>query len=599
MSKVATEVSSSLFWHPFEGVVEKEPLFVQYQKYDAQSATSSEISWYIESPANGVLLDNEVWLHTTLQITDGDIQPITSIRSAWCNTNAAVSSCDVPTDTGTLTAFRSGCPIQRCCQSIALDINGTVMTYEFSKYHDAFNRMFLTKEEAGSVFPSGGGFLDDGAHLGLYDGYFPNQGNAYVNIWGNTITPTGNAALSVGTSGYKGNNGTQTATTTVSNYVGNNYRLTNMGFSKRAQFLEYMWRTADPVGSGVGRVYQDATRGAASSTRYPAAITLHIYEKLAFSPFHLYDNRDIKMSIPNIRNLSLTFQFHSSYWRNMFRCAIQAPDMNSNSIDFYSIKPQLFLRWYTPPPGYVIPKQVSLPVTKVWTYTNSTLTKFDLSDTYGATSYPVQVSSGFSVSNISLPAVPDLFLIYFKRRLSEYSVLYPDDYNLSIKSIQIDFEGNSGKLNNSSPIHFWNMYRRHLRLYPADRDDFQSWYRYHCVLAVTASDMGVIKGPGMDNPIQLSLSNVVLEYYYMIPSYNNLTNADGGGNGLHDPSFNPENANENVNFDLHIVCVYDKYALTLTADGSSALQLLRVNSQGTSTAPPQAVGPSSLADISI
>src|SRR6478736_2153565 len=540
MSKVATEVSSSLFWHPFEGVIEKEPLFVQYQRYQAQSATPSEISWYIESPANGVLLDNEVWLHTTMTIIDAAFNAGGALRNAWCvGANATYLTKGVAYDMDILTAFRSGCIMQRACQSIALDINGTVMTYEFSKYHDAFNRMFLTKEEAGSVFPSGGGCLDDGSHLGNYEGYYPNAVSRA--LLGAQVTNVTNEAIGK-----------------------NKYR---------------------------------------SGTAQNAAVLCDFYEKLAFSPFHLYDNRDIKMSIPNIRNFSLTMQFYSSYWNNMFRCARSTPTMSSTSVDFYSVKPELLLRWYTPPSGYVIPKQVTMPVTKVWTYTNSTLPVKDISAVYGGGyNYPISMSDGFSVSNISLPAVPDLFLIYFKRRLSDYDVNYPDDYNLSIKSIQIDFEGNSGKLNNTSPVHFWNMYRRHLRLYPADRDDFESWYRYHCVLAITASDMGVIKGPGMDNPIQLSLSNMVLDYYYMLPSYAQLSNSASAAipvAGLIDPDFNPETGNDKVAFDLHIVCVYDKYALTLTSDGSSALQLLRVNSAGTSTAPPMAVGPSSLADISI
>jgi|SRR6478736_2359663 len=602
MSKVATEVSSSLFWHPFEGVIEKEPLFVQYQRYQAQSATPSEISWYIESPANGVLLDNEVWLHTTMTIIDAAFNAGGALRNAWCvGANATYLTKGVAYDMDILTAFRSGCIMQRACQSIALDINGTVMTYEFSKYHDAFNRMFLTKEEAGSVFPSGGGCLDDGSHLGNYEGYYPNAVSRA--LLGAQVTNVTNEAI--GKNKYR--SGTAQNAAVLCDFYGNNYRLTNMGFTKRAEWFEYLWRTSNNAGNNGGRrAYDDGQSQAdtgAVGLRYPSPITLHLYEKLAFSPFHLYDNRDIKMSIPNIRNFSLTMQFYSSYWNNMFRCARSTPTMSSTSVDFYSVKPELLLRWYTPPSGYVIPKQVTMPVTKVWTYTNSTLPVKDISAVYGGGyNYPISMSDGFSVSNISLPAVPDLFLIYFKRRLSDYDVNYPDDYNLSIKSIQIDFEGNSGKLNNTSPVHFWNMYRRHLRLYPADRDDFESWYRYHCVLAITASDMGVIKGPGMDNPIQLSLSNMVLDYYYMLPSYAQLSNSASAAipvAGLIDPDFNPETGNDKVAFDLHIVCVYDKYALTLTSDGSSALQLLRVNSAGTSTAPPMAVGPSSLADISI
>lgn len=607
MSRVQTEVSSSLFWHPFTGSVDKEPLFVQYQRYTAQSATSSDLSFYIESPANGVLLDNEVWLYYELSITDtansavpdSIVANIGKIRSAWSVSaveagDAAIRSKMAANNPNYLTSFRSGLPMQRSCQNCALDINGTVMTYELSKYHDAMNRLYISKEEAPTVFSSssGGGF-DDGNHLGMPTNYNPPKVVGQIGSTALLNPAPVNAAqvqLMVGRRSQYGTN-TGTITNVITTYVPDSQFTFNKGFTERANNFEYRWRYHNNVAV-------DASNVVLPYTRYENTVKMYCYEKLCFSPFHFYDNRDIKMSIPNIRTLQLTFQFHTNQADLMFRsCAAEVGiDMN-----WWATPPKLLMRWYTPPGGYAIPQQISIPISKMWTYTNATLTQPAAPPGAGyIATNKIVWNTSFSISNISLPAMPDLFILFFKRRLADYKEIMPDDYNLSINKIQIDMEGNSGKLNNADSIQLWNMYRRHLRLYPVGRDEYLHWYNFHCIVPITPSDLGVIKGAGFDNPIQLSLSNIELNYNYGMPSIGNQSNFDdGGGNPFRCPNFNPELLSVGTcNFDMHLICVYDKYALTLTKDGSSELQLLRVNAGGTSTAPSN-LGPSSLADISI
>lgn len=589
MSRVATEVSSSLYWTNFEAIVDKEPLFVQYQNYQAQSFSASDYSWYIETPANGVLLDNEVWIHYYITITDLNEY----IRSAWARTSDGTEHLSSNTNPENFTAFRCGNILQKACQSIAIDINGTVMTYEISKYHDVFNRIFVTKEESESVFPPGCHYFDDGQHLGLYENY--RIGQDQVTIWGNMLGITGGAENPrLACNNFKGFSGSAAQTAILTQSYPE--KSMNHGFYKRGADLEKLWREQN-------HDYTDNLSDNVGIARYPNIVRFEMFEKLSVSPFHMYDNRDIKMSIPNIRTLQITFQFHSNAAQLMMRtCGATVPNaplgQNDINLNWYTIAPQLLLRWYTPPAGYSIPAEVTLPVTKIMTYTNSTLAGIEVPDPYDSSiTYPI-TATGFSVSNISLPAVPDLLLVFFKRQLSQYLCKFPDDYNLSISRISIDMEGNSGKLNNCRTIHLWNMYRRHLRLYPASRDTFDNWFKYHCVLAITPADLGVIKGPGMDNPIQLSFRDIDTEYWFQVPSMNSIKNMDEGADNIY-PSFNPENGIASAKFDFHVCAIYDKYGLTLTKDGSSALQLLRVNNAGTSTAPPVAVGPSSLADVNI
>lgn len=596
MSRVETEVSPALFWHPFEGSVDKEPLFVQYSNYQAQSASSSDISWYIESPANGVLLDNEVWIEYTLTLNDSKYDDNLGPVGAYTNKDNynivyGASANAIPQTLG----FRFGNPLQKCCQSISLDINGTVLTYEYSKYHDAFNRLFISNEEAKSSFYVGGGF-DDGLHLGNFEGFFDKSSN------GNSYAPPLGANQAIETLAlHTGRKDFVSGIAATNCYIAsqiNNSRYVNHGWSDRVNYFEYLWRQGGVTDVASKSVTDDGLNikngGVKLNARYGKVLTFVFREKLAVGPFHLYDNRDIKMSIPNIRTFQLTFLMHSNWPQLMFRCASDAAanlDMTdaTNPTNFWKVKPVLWMRWYTPPPGYSIPKQISIPCSKILTYTNANVPVIDNS----ALTCPGPAVT-INISNISLPAVPDLFVIYCKRRITDYKNNYPDDYNLAIKSIQIDMEGNSGKLNNCQEIHLWNMYRRHLRLYPCSRDDFDAWYKYHCILPITGTDLGVIKGAGMDNPIQLSISNMQVENWYKFPSIDCYdTNQDQGSDVA--PDWNTAT----IAFDFHLVCIYDKYALTLTSDGSSAYQMLRVNSMGSSTVPAASGGPSSLADISI
>ena len=52
----------SLVIHQFHPSVEKQPLNTHYQSYEADSADQSNVSWNIDSPFAGALLDNEVWI---------------------------------------------------------------------------------------------------------------------------------------------------------------------------------------------------------------------------------------------------------------------------------------------------------------------------------------------------------------------------------------------------------------------------------------------------------------------------------------------------------------------------------------------------------
>ncbi len=627
MSKVQTEVSSTLFWHPFQASCDKEPLFVQYTRYQAQSASQSDVSFYLESPANGVLLDNEVWLHYYLTINDNvasgsphaNIPSITGqIRAAWATDRSAdIFHKTWMVEPDYYTSLRCGLPLQRSTQNCAIDLNGTVMTYELSKYHDPMNRLYISQEEAPTVFSSSSGRgFDNGNHLGCFKWYAPGSGG---NSCGTRIRNDGTETQSL-LVGYQsldsGAMQPDTYADNVSTWVPDDGQYYNEAFYYGGAHLRNKWRFARNQAYDTGIANNNAVTGS-SLERYQQTVQIEIFEKLCFSPFHFFDNRDIKMSIPNIRTMQLTFQVHSNFPNLMFRCAGIATAFD---VDFYSFaKPELLMRWFTPPPGYAIPKQISIPITKVWTYTNATLapaaiypaglgTVGDVNRQGFIQQSVISVASGFSVSNISLPAMPDLFLLYFKRKLSEYTKLMPDDYNLSIARLQIDMEGNSGKLNNANKIHLWNMYRRHLRLYPVGRDSFDHWYRYHCIVPFTPSDLGVIKGAGFDNPIQISLSNIDLEYHYSFPSVGLQTNISRvNAPSFVCPSFNPEFSGidaaghtlaYSAGFDMHLICIYDKYALTLTSDGSSELQLLRVNVGGTSTAPPM-VGPNALADIAI
>ena len=58
----------SLVIHQFHPFVEKQPLNVHYQSYEADSAETRNVSWNIDSPFAGALLDNEVYIEYQVSI---------------------------------------------------------------------------------------------------------------------------------------------------------------------------------------------------------------------------------------------------------------------------------------------------------------------------------------------------------------------------------------------------------------------------------------------------------------------------------------------------------------------------------------------------
>lgn len=604
MSKAQTNISPDLFWHPYSASVDKDPIFDLYDRVKAQGATASNINFWFNAPSFSALMDNEVWLHYVLTIDDPE-QTIGSaaasagqIRAGFSSNTVGLAAKNDASQLDYATSFRCGNPLQRACQAINLTINGTQMTTEMSKLHDPFNRLYLSKDEADTVFShsSGGGF-DDGAHSGFFDGYafdsaMEDDNNADVGQdLGATVAMTSN---------YLGLSSIQGRVSTLTPFAPESEYIQNKGFRKRLNYLNFKWRNY--LGANGNGVAIDTSNVTASLGRYVQTIQIDVYEKLMISPFHMYDNRDIKMSIPNIHTMALDFQIHSNYIAMMFRTCNRIPTF---TVNWYTAQmPELLIRWITPPGGFQIPKQITIPVSRIWTYTNSTVNNLS----YNPLTFPPgirkSIQTGFSISNLSLPAVPDLWIVLVRRRLSDWKIVYPDDYFFTIESMNLQIEASDLKFGNLQPIQMWNMYRRHLRLYPVARDSFESWYRWHMLVPFTGSDCGVIKGAGWENPVQLSLSNMNLASYHTMASQGFLTNSNN--NQYDSPLFDPEHhrgivdAVANFGIDIHVISVYDKYALTLTSDGSSELELLRVNAAGTSTAPAaNMLGPAALSDIPI
>lgn len=587
MSKAQVEISPYLYWQPFQPSVDKDPIFSQIFRFQAQSASTTNIVFNFQAPSGGVLLDNEVWLHSQLIIANGG-----NLRRAFSTANANIFTKNEATDLTYATGLRCGNPIQNACANISTVLNGTNVNVDMSKIHQVFNRLFLSQEEADTVFStsSGGGF-DDGNHSGFFDGFGWDTDSGAETARAGFKIGTGNNNIPVAiTSNFLGySDAAGTGAASITGIAPESQYIQNRGFRKRINYLMHKWRYEG------GKNAVDTDNATATTERFPVTWTLHVYEKLAFSPFHMYDNRDIKMSIPNLNTLSFDFQLHSKYREMMFRSALVDPAF---TVDFWTNTPELITRWFTPPAGMSLPQRVSIPYTKIWCYINSAgVLKQTVTAGY-VVDVKKQIVSNLVVSNIGFPAVPDFWVVYVRRRITDWKIFYPDDYFLSLDSLTVQVEASDQKLGNISVVQLWNLYRKHLRLYPVSRDSFESWYKFHMIIPITAADLGIMKGAGYQNPIQMTFSNMNVNYHHPMPSMGFVSNYTPGAASV-PPSFHPEAAGGDISYDFVLMSVYDKYAFTLGNGGTSELELLMISSDGTATAPPASMGPAALADINI
>lgn len=544
------QTDASLQWVDYEPIAAKIPQDIFYQSTTADTGSSSGFSFYIITPASNALLDNEAYVeHTvTISATGTTLSGLFEGGVGGSSNNAPYAGNNMHC------ALRQCWPICRAIQNLSVNINGTVISNQPYIWMDAMNRLYLSEEEASNICTLSGGEFDTGYRIPL--GNDNNYATCYADI-----ALSGQAENLNIKSNYGFNNVYANGVATANAYfplhnlmpLGDTFE--NNGFSKRFYRIARKAREAINPAS------------VTSTARYADTITFSVFERIPISPFLLYDSRDYHMSIPHVRTMTIAAQYSTKYKELAFQYPtnlVGNADYSSNSTAFPTIdftnsanKPILHLKWIMSKD--IIPPNISIPCNMIREYANA-FTMPEMATT--AISY----SSTTAYSNINLEGIPDLMLVYIRRNPADTMYRHPSEHFLGIDQLKITIAGTSGKMNNISSGELYALWLKNVVHRGIYKQGYEDWYRLGCVAALRPKDYGCLFGPGMDYPVQVSL-DISYTNNNVIPAYLNNTDPyyldNTGGVGT-------------LSYVTYMVCVYQRYSLSLNSGGGSKLSLLKI-----------------------
>ena len=548
---------------------EIQPQSVFYQDNKADQSSQSNISWYVESPSHGALLDNEALIEYDLFLAS-DTAIIEQLRFGF-EENALHHP-----EKGTRFALRQGFAINRACESCTLNINGSVLSSRPADWMDQIMRFYAEPVEIETVCSMSGGDLDDGSF-----NYIVKDDCVKVA----QFTPTTGATARIVTGdgfipdAYDFADSELGALPVVPAVLASNLRLGfgyntipdadkhyNKGFTKRWHKMAYEARKQDGAANAVDNARKYCGNETVNGVANVKTVRIKVFERVPISPFMLWNLKDGRRSIPNVNRFTLNMQFSSKYkemilqgnnWISQTAARSAEALTQGTTVDYFSTSPTLHLKWYIPPRGMLPKPSMIIPAQKILEFTSSTTISAVTID--AAAHFSPTLDANFN--NIRLEQVPDMFLVYCKRQRSEITYLHPCDHNLEIVSMDVTLDGDSGKMLNASSADLYTMWLRNAGNSKLNRSRFEDWRRYHCVAALKPEDLGMKFGPGINHPITANF-RMKVRSHHVTPTY----------------SYAEDQASQVITdnvaaYDVFVVCIYDKYGLELRLNGSSSYSL--------------------------
>lgn len=545
---MSIDVDKTLTWQPYDDPAINIAESVLYQEYAAQSSDASGWNFYVRSPAQNAMLDNEaliIYSFTITSTTYASYLGLNAIDDTSVN-NFSTNTVDLA---DTFFAFRQCWPVSRAMQNLSLTINGINITVQPRVYIDAMNRLYISDDEANNICTLAGGAFDDGVCWALAEDS--------INMERATGATSSNVLKFIqhGFSNVDLQSGAYINNITPEGII-TNRRWHNKGYTDRFHKLAFQLRMLGTQGA-----IADATRFN-SQTAFDVTVT----ERIPCAPFYYYDSRDEKASIPNIQTLQLICQYISG--NSAFTAAIMQGAMGLDSGEFnapctlaVNDTPILRLRWYMAKGK--LPQQVSIraPIIRQYTYPIT-------GPGVGTASTVPQTFNTQTFSQINLEGVPDLILIYAKSS-TEY-IWQASEMFLNINRIQLTVGGASGKLNNITNPELYCMYLKNTRHNGLRKIPYDQWRFYNCVAALDPADIGLERGPGFNYPVQFAVQIDFLNYWSM-PAI-----TAGAAVPLNIASWAAPTLNGTVAYDLQVICIYEHSRLILTEDGGAKLELMKV-----------------------
>jgi len=541
---------------------EIQPQSVFYEDNTAQQSSQSNVSFYVESPSHGALLDNEAIIEYTLVIRS-DPAVVRQMRQAFESAAGPTANPEFNSRFG----LRQGFAINRACESCTLNINGSVLSSRPADWMDQVMRMYAEPVEVDTVCSMSGGALDSGS----FDFRTKDDCHSLAQF---TVADATVARLEsfdgYGAIGYAAANsnfgGIYPAAAAVAfghNNIPKADKHYNQGFTDRFHKMAFEARKQGLNGAAASSVqikYCPEAAGVASS------ITLTVFERVPIAPFLLWRLKDVKRSIPNVNRFTLTMQFASQYKQMILQGNAYTSPTGPNSInaltantvvDYWSTAPTLHLKWIIPPRNLLPRQVVSIPAQKILEFSNSTSIA---NITLAAADYSGGAQQAI-YNNIRLEQVPDMFLIYAKPARAGIAYTDPCDHNLEIESLDVTLDGDSGKMIGASSADLYTLWLRNAGNSHLNRSKYEDWRRYHCVVALRPGDLGMKYGPGVNHPVTVNI-RANIRSWHTLPSYGSAL-AEGA----------PFIVDNNKSYDMFVICIYDKYSLELRLNGSSAYTL--------------------------
>lgn len=491
-------IPDQLLFDAHTGEQMQYPSQVYYQKISPNTHSESTTLWHVEVPGNGYVLDAFAYVQFTLRLSrDDQIDEESDFGSCFGKLAFGNGS-----DAALRPALRQNFPIARSIRNVSLTINNYTLNQRPHTYQDALNRLFMSHPESETYASMSAGYYDTGNNSHFCEsnqclsGFSGDVGD-FINMgpspFAEFVTESG-----------------------ITDYV-DSRAFRNEGFGSRSdrllhagleQFVHPGLTTAAALGAA------HANRAAIPWGKIGdggKVIDVTLCEPIPIGPFSFYPSMDIDKSIPNITRLELQYDYVSNFAQSVMESAAVDIDWGANAkfTVKFQLEPMLHLRWFRP--RFQIPPQVSLKYMYIQTYQDTKKIALPTK----ASNHIVDgvlmqgINGGMETyNNIRLPMVPDLMLIYFKHKHDIDNFQDPSDGNLAITELSITFDGVSGRILNASST---QLYRMWLSNSPkGTKDTYQEWLKYHCVVALTPTDLGIdeLDIVRMHKPVTMNIDDI-------------------------------------------------------------------------------------------
>jgi len=528
-------------------IIPREAQYIEY----SSGLQGRNLRFDIRAPNENSLLESEVWLKQTIRITQ--VGP-TDLFDFSYNLSE-----DVPA-AASIYALRQGFVLHRALERIECIINNVSITESPREWSDHVMRYYLSHQENETVLTLSGGKIDqDTNHWQIHS---KNGMTGQFTVLGSAGPfPTPNQDFKIAAR--------QGATDTGFSIVGphtfiemgsavpNSRYFSNKGLDHR--YAE-MYRASREDGN-----VADGTGGFAEN------FDIEVWERLPISPFHLWDRRDVRTGIPHIKRLTINLDYSNNLIGDLiggfdgdFANSFQA----NYAVSFVG-SALLRCRWITPPLGMKLPASISIPMMQYRTYRqlggslarNVTGGDYDFTTNTVTRNFP----------NLRFRQMPSKLFIYVTPDKSKRIITDPSEYCCSIETVEITYNGNSGKILRIEGRELYSLYVRNM---PGDmRPSFREWDRHFCCVVLTPADIGL--GPQFDNSTRQVIMDIKVRFkaFYVEPQ----VEGDGNRAKFHDiwPSDAEDTLRQGVAQDafIHVTAEYNSYKLNLHRDSPSTYTL--------------------------